>query len=89
MPTPEQEQILLDCLEAMAEAEKDAHDAGEDSDDDCSVDDVALYHAYELACVRTEARERMIAMRKDRIARIRRINVCSWMHGARSVLTCA
>jgi hypothetical protein len=87
MSTPEQEQILLDCLEAMAEAEKDAHNSGENSDDD--VDDVALDHAYELACVRTEARERLLAMREDHDETVRRINVGSRMHGARSILTCA
>jgi hypothetical protein len=88
MPTLEQERILLDCLDAMVEAEEDANDSGEESDDDDSVDDVALDHAYEIACLEEESHKATVAILTDQVARIRRINVCSWMHGARSILTC-
>jgi hypothetical protein len=79
--TPQQKQTLLDCLDAMAEAEEDAHDSGEDSDDHGPDDDVALDHAYEVACLRTESRKTILAMLKDQIATMRRVNVCSWVHG--------
>jgi hypothetical protein len=87
--TPQQKRILLDCLDAMAEAEEDAHDSGEDSDDHSPVDDTKLDHAYEIGRLRIETHKRMIEARKDQLEKLRRNNVCSWLHGARSVLTCA